>query len=260
MECILSKLTDDTTLVGNTDTLKGSGIFQKGLSGLEKWADRDFIKFKGNCQVLHLGKSKSMQQYKLGAIWIESSPAENDVENLLLSSIRSNIDLEKLNSQPAAKFNFEPLTITLSAWQFRQFSTHLVVHQCRPYLINKDVLGDCDTVLLKSGTSILQLYSNMNQSLVFHTQDNNENAVTHQNKSTPNRSATKPVLPHHFVAACSLFRKGLPPAAYRRVRKFQRAVSTWMQKEEQATKPSQRDFSEASVNKQPGPGPGQEQV
>lgn len=69
----------------------------------------------------------------------------------LLNSIGSNTNLEKLNSRPAAKFNFEQLTITLSAWQFSQFSTHLVVHWSRPYLINKDVLGDCDNALLESG-------------------------------------------------------------------------------------------------------------
>lgn len=69
----------------------------------------------------------------------------------LLSRIRSNIDLEKLNSRPAAKFNFEPLTITLSAWKFSQFCTHLAVQWSRPYLINKDVLGDCVNILLESG-------------------------------------------------------------------------------------------------------------
>lgn len=35
IECILSKFRDDTKLGGNTDTLKGSSIFQKGLSRLE---------------------------------------------------------------------------------------------------------------------------------------------------------------------------------------------------------------------------------
>lgn len=38
------------------------------------------------------------------------------------------------------------------------------------------------------------------------------------------------------------------------------AASTWVQKQEQAPRPSQRDFSEVSVNNQAGPGPGQEQV
>lgn len=83
MECILSKFRDDTKLGGNIDTLKGSSIFEKGLSRLEKWTDSHNMKFKGICQVLHLGRNKSMQQCKLGAIWTESSPAENDVENLV---------------------------------------------------------------------------------------------------------------------------------------------------------------------------------
>lgn len=60
-----------------------SSIFEKGLSRLEKWTDSHNMKFKGICQGLHLGRNKSVQQCKLGAIWIESSPAENDVENLV---------------------------------------------------------------------------------------------------------------------------------------------------------------------------------
>lgn len=62
MEHILSKFTDHNKRGQNTDTLKSSSIFQKGLSRLEKWADRDFMQVKGNCQVLHAGQSKSVQQ------------------------------------------------------------------------------------------------------------------------------------------------------------------------------------------------------
>lgn len=72
MECILSEFTDDTELGRNIGTLKGSSISQKGLSRLEKWAERDFIKFKGNCQI----QCQSVQQYKVGIIWTQSNPAE----------------------------------------------------------------------------------------------------------------------------------------------------------------------------------------
>lgn len=61
MEHVLSKFTDNSKRGQNTDTVKSSSIFQKGLSRLEKWADRDFMKVEGNCQVLHVGQSKSVQ-------------------------------------------------------------------------------------------------------------------------------------------------------------------------------------------------------
>lgn len=68
-----------------------------------------------------------------------------------LLSIRSNTDLEKL-LQPlsSCKVQLWAINHTLSAWQFSQFSTHLAVHWSRPYLFNKDLLGDCDNALLES--------------------------------------------------------------------------------------------------------------
>lgn len=86
MEDILCKFTDYTKRGQNTDTLKSSSIFQKGLSRPEKWADRDFINLKGNCQVLHLGQSMSVQQHRTGATWTESKPYENYGEILETSS------------------------------------------------------------------------------------------------------------------------------------------------------------------------------
>lgn len=75
MEHILSKFIDDT--------LKSSSIFQKGLSRLEKWTDVDFMKVKGNCQLLHMGQSKPVQQHSTGATWAESNHAENYVDILV---------------------------------------------------------------------------------------------------------------------------------------------------------------------------------
>lgn len=101
MECILNKFTDETKLGGNTDMLKDSSIFQKGLNRLEKWADRDFMKFKGKCQVLHLGRRNSLQQYRLGAIWIESSSAKSDREilvNIKLNIIKQHVFAGKVAS------------------------------------------------------------------------------------------------------------------------------------------------------------------
>lgn len=84
------KFTSYTKRGQNTDTLKSSSIFQKGLlSRLEKWADRDFMKVKGNCQVLHVGQSKSVQQHSTGATWTESNPDENYGE--ILETIKLNV-------------------------------------------------------------------------------------------------------------------------------------------------------------------------
>lgn len=58
------KFTDYTKRGQNTDTQKSSNVFQKGFSRLEKWADRDFMKVKGNFQVLHVGQSESVQQHR----------------------------------------------------------------------------------------------------------------------------------------------------------------------------------------------------
>lgn len=86
MEYILCKFTDDTKRGQNTDTVKSSSIFQKGLSRLEKWADRDSMNVKGNCQVLYLGQSMSVWQHSTGATRTESSPDETYGEILVTSS------------------------------------------------------------------------------------------------------------------------------------------------------------------------------
>ena len=51
-ECTLGKFTYDTKLGGGTDMPEGHAAIQRDLNGLEKWADRNFIKFsKGKCKV-----------------------------------------------------------------------------------------------------------------------------------------------------------------------------------------------------------------
>ncbi|KAK4828607.1 hypothetical protein QYF61_000059 [Mycteria americana] len=93
--------------------MQGHAAIQRNLGRLEKWADRNLMKFnKGKCKVLHLGRSNPMyqlswfnpsqqlscdtaaqkltlsqpkpaHQYMLGATQLESSLAEKDLEILL---------------------------------------------------------------------------------------------------------------------------------------------------------------------------------
>lgn len=59
-ECTLSKFADDTQLEGVADTPEGHAATDK----LKKWADRNLMVFnKGNCKIMHLGKSNPIEQY-----------------------------------------------------------------------------------------------------------------------------------------------------------------------------------------------------
>ncbi|KAK4819615.1 hypothetical protein QYF61_008364 [Mycteria americana] len=54
--CNLCKSADDTKLGGVAGTPDGHAAIQRDLDTLEKWADRNVMKFmKGNCKVPHLG-------------------------------------------------------------------------------------------------------------------------------------------------------------------------------------------------------------
>ena len=62
------------------DTLAGCAAIQRDLDRLERWADRNLMKFdKGKGRVLHLGRNNPMHQYRLGADLLESSSAERDM-------------------------------------------------------------------------------------------------------------------------------------------------------------------------------------
>jgi len=67
-ECILCKFADDTKPGGVADRPEGRAAIQRDHNRLEKWADRDLIKFsKGNCKDLHLGRNNPLHHYMLGA-------------------------------------------------------------------------------------------------------------------------------------------------------------------------------------------------
>ncbi|GAB0207649.1 mitochondrial enolase superfamily member 1 [Grus japonensis] len=79
-ECTLSKFADDTKLRGVADMPEGHAAIQRDLDKLEKWADRNLMKFnKGKRKVLQLEGNNPMHQYILQAAQLESGLAEEDL-------------------------------------------------------------------------------------------------------------------------------------------------------------------------------------
>ncbi|GAB0204001.1 mitochondrial enolase superfamily member 1 [Grus japonensis] len=79
-ECTLSKFADDTKLGGVADMAEGGAAIQRDLNRLDKWADRNLMKFnKGKCKVLHLGRNNPLHKYMLVATHLESSFSEKDL-------------------------------------------------------------------------------------------------------------------------------------------------------------------------------------
>ncbi|GAB0186244.1 mitochondrial enolase superfamily member 1 [Grus japonensis] len=67
-------------LGGVADTPQGYGDIQRDLERLEKWADKNLMKFnKGKSKFLSLGMNNPRHQYLLGADQLEMSFAEKDL-------------------------------------------------------------------------------------------------------------------------------------------------------------------------------------
>ncbi|KAK4829110.1 hypothetical protein QYF61_002148 [Mycteria americana] len=53
----LSKFVDATKLGGMADMPVGCAAIQRDFNRLEKWADKNLLKFNKKCKVLHLGRN-----------------------------------------------------------------------------------------------------------------------------------------------------------------------------------------------------------
>jgi len=62
---------------------------QRDRGRLEHWAIIRGMKFKNECQILHLGWSNARHKYKLGEEQLESCPPEQDLELLVGSRLNS---------------------------------------------------------------------------------------------------------------------------------------------------------------------------
>ncbi|GAB0184651.1 mitochondrial enolase superfamily member 1 [Grus japonensis] len=72
-EQMVSKSVDDTNLGQVADMPESHAAIQRDLNRLEKWADRNLMKFyNGKCKVLHLRRIKTMNLYILWAAWLEN--------------------------------------------------------------------------------------------------------------------------------------------------------------------------------------------
>ncbi|GAB0206053.1 mitochondrial enolase superfamily member 1 [Grus japonensis] len=70
-EYILGKFVSNTKLRGVSDAPYGCAAIKRDLDRVEKWADRNLMKFnKGKCKALHLGRISYGHQYMVGlTIW-----------------------------------------------------------------------------------------------------------------------------------------------------------------------------------------------
>lgn len=90
-EHLPSKFSEGTELGGGVGTPERSAALQRGLGRLERWPERDHLKFhKWKCRVLHTGKNTQYRnQHRLGNKLLGSSSMEKDlVDKRLLLNLR----------------------------------------------------------------------------------------------------------------------------------------------------------------------------
>jgi len=83
VNCTLSKFADDTKLEGVADMPESRAVIQRDLNRLEKWPNRNLMKFnKEKSKVLHLGRNSPLHQYILEATQLKISLAEKGSLNI----------------------------------------------------------------------------------------------------------------------------------------------------------------------------------
>ena len=92
----MSKFADDTKwakkVMGDNDKLE----FQQGLDNLMEWANTWQMEFnKDKCQILHLGKKNSKQEYTMGGVKLDSTEWEKDLGVLVHNSLRPSLQCSK---------------------------------------------------------------------------------------------------------------------------------------------------------------------
>lgn len=89
--CILRKLSGNIKLGGVSDTPDGSAAIQKDHNSLEKWTNRNVVKFnKKKYQVYPLGRNKPRHQYRLKVNQLQSRSEKNDL-GILMANMSQHI-------------------------------------------------------------------------------------------------------------------------------------------------------------------------
>ncbi|PKU46652.1 rna-directed dna polymerase from mobile element jockey-like [Limosa lapponica baueri] len=79
----LSKFADDTKPGGVAEMPEGHAAIQRDHIRLEKWSDRNILKFnKGKCKALHLERNSPTNQCMLEAAQLESHLVEKHLGDL----------------------------------------------------------------------------------------------------------------------------------------------------------------------------------
>jgi len=114
-DCILNNFADDTKLgqgEGAVNTLESRAVIQRDFNRLEKWAVRNFVKFKkGKYQVLHLGWNKLMQQCRLRVSCLGNRFSDKDLAILE----DKKLDMSQQHDLVARKANSIPGCISKTA-------------------------------------------------------------------------------------------------------------------------------------------------